>query len=449
MATPTNILQTVQTYQRSGLAFLENLNCLIADVVNSKFKDFENFTANLGSSVSFDIPPRAVTNQGLVATFNPAVQLIKTLSVTQAVNSSIAFTAQERIFNVEKEGDEYINIFGEANIKEIANTIEIDLANQAQSGVVYQSGPNAGQMQTDSGPFRFFGNGTTPINSYQQLAQMITNFKNWGSVTHGIKVILPDTAVPAIVGSGLNEFALKRNDDIAMSWFVGDFGFPPVKYYQSNLLPVHTSGTVGNGASTLGGGKLTVVSTNDPTGANITQITFSGATANDANAIFSGDMAQIVFGVSGQPNVYFNTYIGSAISGSPVQIRAVGNAGANSSGQVTVTLSSPLTTSPVQRLNGAIQISTNIVAGMQFQFLPTHQCGLVVGGDAFYLAMPRLPDQAPYYTAAEYDESTGVSMRLTYGSQFGQNSTGWIYDAVWGSHLVSEFCMRIAFPLAS
>lgn len=41
MTFPTNFLQTVATYQKSGLALLENLNAFIA-TANTKFKEFNN-----------------------------------------------------------------------------------------------------------------------------------------------------------------------------------------------------------------------------------------------------------------------------------------------------------------------------------------------------------------------------------------------------------------------
>ena len=44
MATPTNILQQVQTYQRANLALLQNSSPFIA-TANTKFKDFEKITA--------------------------------------------------------------------------------------------------------------------------------------------------------------------------------------------------------------------------------------------------------------------------------------------------------------------------------------------------------------------------------------------------------------------
>jgi hypothetical protein len=442
MATPTNILQQVQTYQRANLALLENLNCFM-NIGNSRFKDFEKITSNLGSSVSFDLPPRFTTSQGLVASFQPANQRVLTLTCDQATNTSYAFNAQERIFNVEKDTESYMEMFGRSAVAESGANVEINLAMNANSSVPVNTIVNnqtvpTGALHTESGPFRFFGDGVTPISSYQSLAQMIANFKNFGSVNQGIKVILPDINVPAIVGTGLNQFSPKRNDQIAMSWEIGEFGSPPIMYYQSNLLPIQTAGNVG-----VNGTTLTVVSTNDPTGAAISQITFSGATDSDASAVFSGDLFQFQDNVSGQPNLRYLTFIGHTVSAQPVQFRATANAGATSGGQVTVNILPTLQATA----GGTQNISTNIVAGMQVKALPTHRCGLVLGGDAFFYAMPRLPDQYPYPTAAEYDKDTGVSMRMTYGSLFGQNQMGMIHDMTWGSVVVPEYCMRIAFPV--
>jgi hypothetical protein len=442
MALPTNVLQQVQTYQRSNLALLENLNCFM-NISNTRFKDFESITANLGSVVTFDLPPRFTTAQGLVASFQPAVQRVLSLTCDQANNTSYAFTAQERIFNVEKDTESYMELFGRSAVAEMGAFIEANLAQNANSSVPVNTIVNGqtvptGALHTESGPFRFFGDGITPINSFQQLAQMIANFKNFGAVNQGIQVILPDVQVPPIVGTGLNQFSPNRNDEMAMSWHVGEFGTPPVMYYQSNLLPVQVAGTVGNSAQTL-----TVLSTNDPTGNAITQITFSGATANDANAIKAGDLIQFQDNVSGQPNLRYLTFIGHVVSNQPVQVRALNNAAADASGHVVVNITPTLQSTP----GGSQNINANIVAGMQAKALPSHKCGLVIGGDALYLAMPRLPDQYPFPTAAEYDPDTGVSMRMTYGSLFGQNQMGMIHDATWGSVLVPEYSMRIAFPM--
>jgi len=432
---PNNILQQVQTYQRSGLALLQNLCCHIS-TANTRFKDFDKIQANLGSTVTFDLPPRATTVAGLVAAFQPAVQRVQQLVADQANNSSFAVTSQQRIFNLEKGEEDYMRVFGKSFIAELATQVEGNIALNWDSGVVSQVD---GTQNSFSGPYRFFGNGSTALTSYQQLAQAIMFFKNYSSVAEGIKVYLPDTVVPAIVGNGLNQFVPHRNDDIAMSWEIGDFGTPLVKYYQSNLMPIHVSGNTGVLAQTL-----TVTGTNDPTGNNVTQITVSGATVSDANAVFAGDLFQFADGVSGQPSMRYLTFIGHFQSANPVQFRATANAAANGSGVVTISVTPALNWAGGQNQN----VNNPIVAGMQLLTFPSHRCGGILGGEAFYLAMPQLPEQSPFDTANEYDEDTGASLRLTYGSLFGQNQTGMIYDEVHGSVLVPEYTMRYMIPLS-
>lgn len=432
---PSNVLQQVQTYQRSGLALLQNLCCHIA-TANTKFKNFENIEANLGSTVTFDLPPRAVTNQGLVVSWQPAVQEVHTLTCDQANNSSFAVTSQQRIFNLEKGAEDYMRVFGRSFIAELATNVEANVAQNWNSSVRSQVD---GTLQTNSGPYRFFGNGTTAISSFQQLAQSITLFKNYGAVSEGIKYYLPDTVTPSIVGSGLNQFVPNRNNDMAMSWEIGDFGTPVVKYYQSNLMPLHVSGSTG-----INGSTLTVVATNDPTGQNVTQLTLSGATASDLSAVLSGDLLEFQDGVSGLPNMRYLTYIGHRVSANHVQVRVLNDAVSNASGNVVVNIFPALNWAGgrTQNLNNAIQ------AGMQLKGLPSHRCGGILGGEALFLAMPKLPEQAPFITANEYDPETGVSMRLTHGSVFGQNQTGMIYDETHGSTLVPAYAMRLIVPLS-
>lgn len=432
---PNNILQQVQTYQRSGLALLQNLCCHIS-TANTKFKDFDKIQANLGSTVTFDLPPRATTVAGLVASWQPAVQRVQQLVCDQANNSSFAVTSQQRIFNLEKGEEDYMRVFGKSFIAELATQVEGNVAKNWDSSVRSQLD---GSLNTFSGPYRYFGNGSTALTSYQQLAQAIMYFKNYGSVAEGIKVYLPDTVVPSVVGNGLNQFVPHRNDEIAMSWEIGDFGTPLVSYYQSNLMPIHVSGNTGVNQQTL-----TVVSTNDPTGQNVTQITVSGATASDPAAVYSGDLFSFQDGVSGQPNMRYLTFIGHFPSANQVQFRVTADAAADGSGNVVLNIFPALNWAGGQNQN----LNNPIAAGMQIKGVASHRCGGILGGDAFYLAMPQLPEQSPYDTANEYDEDTGVSMRLTYGSLFGQNQTGMVYDETHGSVIVPEYSMRYVIPLS-
>lgn len=433
---PTNILKQVITYNDSGLAYLENLNCFIK-LANKKFQNFENVEKNLGDTVQFDVPPRAVAMNGLVASFQSAQQRFGTLTCDQAANSSMAFTAQQFIFNVR----DYMEKFGMARVEEISAKIEKNIARNADSSVPVmivndegQSVPT-GALHTDSGPYRFYGDGVTPINSFQQLAQMLALNAEYGMPNGAPDVILPNLAIPAIVGTGLNQFVPDRNEKFANSWDLGTYQGSNARYYRSNLLPIHYSGTLGDDAV-----ELTVVSTDDPTGAAITQITCSGA-GTDANAIKSGDLGQFVDGVTARDMRYL-TWTGHEECGVPVQFRVTANA-ASSAGSVTFSVFPTLSSvfGPNQNLN------QNIVAGMKIKFLPSHRCGLVINGKALYLAMPKLPDEVPYPTSAKTNRATGASLRLYYGSLFGKNIRGLINDAIWGSYGQPEYLMRIAFPL--
>jgi hypothetical protein len=429
MAIPSNIFQTVQTYQKGELAYLQNYACMIS-TFNKRFKNFQNETANLGSSITFDLPPRAYAQNSLVINFQQSVQRVQTLTVDQEIAVGRAITAEQLVFN---DMESYMKEFGRSDMMELANNIERNLALNAISAVPLAGGAG---LHTESGPTRFYGDGKTAINSYGQIANMLAQFRELGAGNE-MDVYLPAIKVPDIINSGLNQFVMKRNEETAMSWMLGEFD--GARYLRSNLMPVQNAGNVGNLAQTL-----TVVSTNDPTGANITSITFSGATANDQNAIKSGDLGQISFNVANQPNVYALTFYGHVTTGQPVQFRATANAIANGSGDVTVTITPALN---CQSGSQTQNISTNIVAGMQVTFLPTHRAGMLVNSNGAFLAMPRLPECTPYPSATMSDPKTGAAIRSYYGVLPFQNQYGYAHDAIFGSTVVPEYSLRIAFPL--
>jgi hypothetical protein len=413
MALPNNTLQTVQTYQDSGLAYLINSFAFI-NMANKKFKDFENREANLGDTVTFDLPTRYTTTNSLIAKFQDSQQRVQSLTVNNAVNTAYSFSNQQFVFNVR----EYMEKFGKSAVLEIGSQVEANVA-----------------LNAESHTYRFYGDGITAINSYTQLAQALANFRDYGAAKDNVRGIIPMANVPSIIGTGLTQFVPKRNDEIAMSWMLGDFS--NCEWLQSNLLPLHTAGTVGQANTTL-----TLVSTNDSTGKNVTQLTFSGASASDLDAIKANDLLQFQDGVSGKPNMRYLTFIGHKVSNQPVQFRATVDAGSNGSGNIVVTVSPPLVWNQDQNqnLNNALQ------PGMQVKALPNHRVGLIYSGDALFLAMPKLPEEVPFPTANKSDPDSGASMRMYYGSLFGQNQRGFVHDIIWGSTLVDEYSMRLVFP---
>lgn len=412
MAVPNNILQTVQTYQMSNLAYLQNLNCFVA-TANTKFKNFEKEVANLGDTVTFDLPPRFTSANSLIATFQSAEQRVETLTVDQAINVSYAFTAQQFIFNVE----DYMDKFGKSAVMEMSADIEANIARVCVEA-----------------PYRFYGDGITQINSYGQLAAALAMYRNYGAAKDNTKFYMSDIAQSAVVNTGLNQFAPKRNDEAANSWDIGDFD--KAAFYISNLLPVHTAGTLGEDGTVL-----TVVSVVKNANDAITQIVFSGA-GTDADAVKEFDKFQFSDGVAGQTNLRYLTFIGHKISSNPVQFRATADAASNA-GNVTVDVYPPLKSAAGSDRN----LNVDIQAGMQATALPSHRAGMITAGNPLFLGMPMLPEEVPFPTANETDPDTGVSLRMYYGSLFGQNQRGMIHDAIWGKKCVPEYAMSVIFPL--
>ena len=415
MALPNNILQNVQTYNQADLAYLQNNNCFIASA-NTKYKDFQKANpANLGDTITFDKPSRFVANDGLVVNFQGVEQRVQSLVVDQAKNIGIDVSAQQLIFNVE----DYMDRFGRGAIDELGAVIESDVAELCVSA-----------------PYRFYGNGVTPINSYNQLASALAFFRNYGAAKNDTKGYLSDIAIPDIIGAGLNQFVPNSNEELRNSWELGDFA--KCEWYSSNLLPEHTAGSEGQAGSTL-----TVVSVTQNADGAITAILFSGTSAaTDADSVKENDKFQFQDNVSGQPNVRFRTFIGHKPSANPVQFRATADAAASGS-QVNVTIDPPLQATVGKNQN----ITQQIVAGMQCKVLPSHRAGMIQSGNQFYVAIPPLPDCDPFMTSVEQDEDTAVSLRMYTGAQFGQNLYGTVHDAIWGKSQVSDNAMSLIFPL--
>lgn len=441
MATPLNTLQTVQLYIKTEIAYLVNSFWGIENA-NKSLEEFNDRPGNLGDSITFDTSPRFITYDGLVITQQPSVQRVQTLICSQAKNVSMGYTDEQYIFNVK----DYMREFGNAATEEIGTAIEVDILKNIVSGVVGIN-PNSSQFglpQIHSGPYRFYGDGTTPINSYGQLAQAWANFVAYGAAKHKRRGVIPTNLVPPIVNSGLNQFAPARNDEIATSWELGRFAGMDVDWSVSNLLPVHIAGDIGNAAPP--DNVMTVVSTNDPTGANVTAITFTEPTGGtDVNAIKAGDLLQFN-DISGYPNQRFLTFIGRHVTSLPVQFRATADA-ATIAGVVTVPIETISGVGLVWFANQNQNINNAIQAGMQVTVLPSHQAGWMDAGDAFYLAMPKLPNQSPFETVYYRDPESGAGIRHYWGTQFGQDNKAYVRDNVWGSTLVSEDSMRLIFPM--
>lgn len=411
-----NILQQVITYNESNLALLLNSFAFIS-TANKKFQRFnDDVPKNLGDTVSFDLPPRFTTTNSLVVSFQSAVQRVQALTVDQQASTAYEFTAQQFIFNVR----DYMDKFGKSAIAELGTKVEANVARLAETNT-----------------FRFYGNGVTQIANYKQLADALALFRNFGAAKNDTKCYLPDISVPAIINTGLNQFTEDKNQREMMSWEIGRFANS--EWYSSNLLPIHLAGSEGNAGVTL-----TVVSTVVNADGAVTSITFSGTSAaNDPNSIKRYDKLYFQDGIVGFRDLRYLTYIGHEVSANAVQFAATADAASTAGSQVTVSIYPPLQAPAGQGQN----INTAIVPGMLVSVLPDHRCGLIMAGNPLFLAMPKLPEEVPYPTSTMTDPDSGCSLRQYYGSLFGQNQRGMIHDLIWGSTMVPEYSMMLAFPV--
>jgi hypothetical protein len=416
---PDNSFVNVPTYQKGFLGSLRSINPWFSSL-NTRYKDFTNGVVNnLGPSVLIELPPLVNTRRSLVSNANAAQQRFETLTLNEPISSELAFTTEQII---ENNAVTYMKTWGEAIVNRIGTDFGAIIASHAL---------------TDT--YRFFGDGNTPINTRLQLAQIMAFFRNYGSADGKANCYLSDMMAPGVVNSDLNQFVMRRNEEEASSWEIGESS--NARWMISNLLTEHIAGTEGQNV----GHELTVLGVSTNSDGAVTAITFSGTTsASDPDCIKENDKLWFIDNVSGQPNMRYMVWNTTVVSRSPVQFRATADCQSNGSSQVTVPIYPPLQAAAgnTQNINHQIQV------GMKVKVVNSRLSGLVVGGDAFYLAMPPLPDQQPFATANEVDPVTNLSIRMTYGSKGpGTNFMGFVFDGLLGAKLISEYGMEICIPL--
>jgi hypothetical protein len=416
MSAVSNTLVQVIEYTKSGLGLLENSNPFIANV-NKKYKDFQKqYPMNKGATISWDAPPRMIAQDSLIVTFTGVQQRQFSMTVDQEAAVPFAFTAQEQIFNV----DDYMNVFGKSAIATLASKVGRNLAlnaiNHTYRAVDFTQG------------------GVTNISQY---ASMLEKLRNVGASMDGeAKIYIPDIGVSQVVSSMLNQFVTGENEKLRNSWDLGSLRVSNARFYQSNLLPIHTAGDAGQNQRTL-----TFVSING----DGTAITFSGAGTSVTDSLKEGDIITID-ATSGQ-GLYFLQAIGGGVSQQKVQVRVTADADSNGSGNVVAQVYPAL----IDIENNPTDVNANIniplTTSMTATVANSHRAGFAYTDNPFYMGMPKLPDEDPYKTASVMHEKTGTSLRMYTGSVFAQNQRGSVYDCIWGSTLIDEYAIRLMFPV--
>ncbi len=411
MTVLTNAFQNVALYRDSGLAYLINKFPMIHKF-NKKFKDFDRLDGNLGNTVTYDLPPRFLAQEGLiVGGTNDAVQRVRSLVTDKSQHVAFDFSAEQYIFNAE----DYMDKFGRGAMVGLGTKIESDIETLAVTNT-----------------YKFFDFRGAGDLSYRNLAQANVKFRTQGSTNGPLEVYLPDVVQPSIIDNGLGQFVTTRNNEIAMSWELGFMN--DANYNSCNLLPTHISGESSDSNS------ADVFLT---TGLNVDgdQLHLINGTDNPF-AIRKDDI--LVFNKSS--GLRFLTENGGGVSANEVSVRATADA-AVVGGEVIVDIYPSLVSITVDPLNAESNINQPVGASDSITVIGDHRAGMIIADNAGFLAMNRLPDTAPFPSHTKPDLDSGANIRMYYGAFLGENRYMTVYDSLYGFDVDPQRTMRLIFPV--
>lgn len=418
-----NLLVNVPTYQKSDLGPLYICNPMIY-TANKMFDNFQDFIGQKGATVNFDKPIQFVGTPSLIANFEAVVQRIQSLSVNKEFSVAMSGTAQQFIFNL----NDYMDRIGLSAVRRLGAAVSEDVATLAVTNT-----------------YRCYGDGRTPINSFSQLDSALEGMRDYGDPGFPTRGYLPNTYITPIVNSGLNQFVPNRNETISDTWLLGDFA--QCSWYRVTNMPKHICGGFGNiDPGTLNLVVSAISTSQNSDGSYSSTVTMTSTGGTETIALAANDI--LTYDTNGAIGAYFQQFMAYNTTNQKIQTNVLANA-SSSGGTVTVTVTPGLVSSIDQPSNPAqnINVPLQSLVGATVMTTASHVAGLIVGGNALYLAMPRLPDMYPYPSSSEMDDETGVSMRVYYSVIPGQNIMGLVHDIIWGKTLIPEYALRVAFPL--
>ena len=415
MVSSVNQVVNVVSLNRSMLMKLVN-NCVAVNTANKKYDNVMTIpgqNGQYGRTLQYTVPPDAVVQYSLNVQFTDTNFPTRTISVNRYRSAGYAFDMDQYQFNTRTFMEDY----GSAHAVALGQSVESDVLTVAVKNC-----------------YRYFGDGIQSIASFAQMALATTIMREPGDAGDNIAYIshIMDSQMTA---SGMNLFRPVTNDQMGKKWTIGDY--QDVTYYKSSRLPILYAGTVGNAQTTL-----TVVTATPDADGYVRQITFSGATANDTDAIHQYDKATFLDNVGVLPNLRGMSKYDPVPVDTPVQFMASAAAAADGSGNVVVTIEPGLKAAAGLGQN----ISSAIVAGMQVKFLPTCRLGFMTMGRALYLVNPPLPNQRPYDTNFVREPITGIGMQTVTGAVFNSGDLGNIHRIWYGYDLVPQYGFALAIP---
>jgi hypothetical protein len=334
--------------------------------------------------------------------------------------------------------DELMDQFGISAMKTLAGNVDQQLA-----------------ITACLGGYRWVGDinaGPTSLLDQQQLRVGITQFRNFGGYDTAY-CVLPDIATTRILNTGLQEFTPVTNDASVKDWELGSIrGSIRTKIYQSQLNPIHISGTLSEAGEVI----ITNVASSTyilPGTTNVVPASEITISAANGLTVVENDLGDIGTQTGAQPfnredaikflrpqdkticdiNPQFKVVEGGTVAGQTLTFKVIPELKFD-----------PTEKDPLRNLNRAIVPATD-----KLRIVKSHKCGVIWLGNAFKFAAPKLPTRSPYDSGVKVDQDTKIAYRVYHGAVFNTATSFMVHDLRYGKSMEPAYAARMIFPLDS
>ena len=440
--TVANILVNVEGYLQDHAVHVLQAKWCVTRTLNDRYASYTGLNGTLGPKFLVNLPSRTTTddNFGFDASTPTAGEFSqRSLGVTanKEVQAKFSYTDIEHALFDQNDA---ITQTAMSNLNEIAARTERYYIQQV----------------TSSG-YRFFGSPAAingQMTSVSEVTNAVAKFDSFGCVYGEQKYcIMPMTKAASTIQTGLQQFVPRRNETLALAGEIGNLGgVPDVVYCNSNLLDVHTSGTIANDAINLNTGYTitsitpsNTVNPDDANGDNTSVVVLSGVPAG--LTILADDMIDIGALNSADPIRFLTFGSGYARSENQVQGRVVADA-VEAGGSITFTVQPAYifdgtNVNAYRNLSRAFDLANDTV-----RVVKSHGVGLLYFGQYGFRVNPKLPNAEPYSSATIKNKETGTSIRAYYGQAgVGGAYKYFVHQCLLGYGAATEGFARIIYGL--
>lgn len=453
-----NLTTTVSLLSDMAMEAFEQSSAHIANF-NHKYENFRKVPNSFGSQVLVARPTRVTSGPGLSLPDStpPWTQEYYNLVISNSWHSEIANTTYQDMFY--EEQIDWITDKAFATVETLRGKVE------SQMCKLWDSTMQGAQSQTDtgaplytppqieSGPFRFYANwtpGATTVDAIndQRLIKKASNLMKVGGVPGGaVKAFIHRMVEHSLLSTFGQDFLPTTNDKYYDSWMLREWA--GLKFYSTDFLPIHYSGTIANNGETLTIVEVQDSLTVDPMLAalsvynsenlnkTVQTSTLVCTDASSGGTVNVGDLIQINSVVSKSTVVTYNS---KDVTSLPVQVRVVAVAEADGGGDIEIVVYPRLISDP----NSAIQnISAPLQAGDLLNIVPDHLCGGLAFGDSGHFVNPPLKPVSPW--DCKVNTKNDLSLRTYSGNVFRKDIESIVTDTMFAGFIDPWASQRICF----